>query len=75
VNLRQDNAILDGIPVLKRLNRWMLAYSTDDPSLTNGAQDYYRALYYTTLVVLPAVNLMLLLAVIVSWMRVRRSRA
>jgi hypothetical protein len=75
VNLRQDNAILDGIPVLKRLNRWMLAYSTDDPSLTNGAQDYYRVLYYTTLVVLPAVNLMLLLAVIGSWMRVRRSRA
>lgn len=66
--------ILGDIPVVGRWLSRELTYPSKVPGLSTMAHDFYRFLYYTTLVVLPGINLLLLLTMWLLWRKTRRSR-
>lgn len=75
IELKRSTGFVRALPFLGPWLGPQWGYQGDDPGLSTGAQDFYRVLYYTTLVVLPAINLLLLLAVILMWGRFRRAGA
>lgn len=74
VDRRRDIGMLANIPIVGAWLARELTYASDDTGLDYGAQDFYRAMYYTTVVALPAINLLLLLAVGLVWRQARRAR-
>lgn len=74
VDFRRDMWLLSDIPFVGRWLSRELVYSSSDPGLSAMPQETYRFLYFTTLVVLPAINLILLVAMFLLWLKVRRAR-
>lgn len=72
VDLRRDMWILSNIPFVGPWLSRELVYSHSDPGLSVMAQDFYRFLYYVTLVVLPAINLVLLFTMWRLWQKAPR---
>lgn len=74
VELKRSHGIVRAIPFLGVWLGPQWAYQGDGSGLSTMAQDFYRFLYYATMVVLPAINLILLLAMGHLWRKARRSR-
>lgn len=72
VNARRDIGVLGDIPFVGGWLSRELLYPIIDPGLSTMAQDFYRVLFYTTLVVIPAINLSLLLAMGYLWRKAHR---
>lgn len=74
VELKNSHGIVRAIPFISVWLGPQWAYQGDGAGLSTMAQDFYRFLYYATLVALPAINLVLLLAMVFLWRNERRLR-
>lgn len=74
VDRYRDIGIVGDIPIVGRWLSRELAYPIEDRGLSTMAQDFYRFLYYTTLVVLPVINLLLLLTMWLIWRKARGNK-
>lgn len=73
VELKRSHGIVRAIPFIGVWLGPQWAYQGEGSGISTMAQDFYRFLYYGTLVVLPAINLVLLLAMGYLWRTARRT--